>query len=80
MTTQRDTDAARNAALDNLDTYWGQLYDLAVTADGWVAKRLDNKRSLVAGNAAELRALITADHATGPVHRDLGPDARKRAS
>jgi hypothetical protein len=62
---------ARAAALDDLDWHWGEAYDLAVTKAGWVAKRLDNGRSLVAGSPAELRALITADYAATPVSRDL---------
>ena len=40
----------RQAALDWLDGCWGEDYDLAVTAAGWVAKRLDNGRALVADN------------------------------
>ena len=52
---------ARAAALNDLDGRWGEAYDLAVTRDGWVARRLDNGRSLVASCAAELRALIAAD-------------------
>ena len=52
---------ARAAALNDLDGCWGEAYDLAVTAAGWVAKRLGNGRALVAGSPAELRALIAAD-------------------
>jgi hypothetical protein len=67
--------AARNAALGDLDTHWGELYDLAVTHDGWVAKRLDNNRSLLAATAGELRAMITADHGSEPVRCHRCPDA-----
>jgi hypothetical protein len=58
---------ARVAALDDLDFHWGESYDLAVTRAGWVAKRLDNGRALVAGSPAELGELITADYTAQPV-------------
>jgi hypothetical protein len=56
------------------------MYNLAVTRDGWIAKRLDNNRSLVAESPVELCVLITADYAAGPVQRDLCPAAIKQAS
>jgi len=62
---------AREAALNDLDWDWGGAYDLAVTRAGWVAKRLDNGRFLVAGSPAELRILIVADYAAAPVPRDV---------
>ena len=71
---------ARAAALNDLDGRWGETYDLAVTGDGWVAKRLDNGRSLVAASPAELRALIVADYAATPVPRHLPGDPARRAS
>ena len=49
------------SALDRLDACWGDDYDLAVTAAGWVAKRLDNGRALVAANPGKLHMLIAAD-------------------
>ena len=51
----------RQAALNRLDRCWGEDYDLAVTAAGWVAKRLDNGRALVAANPGKLHMLIAAD-------------------
>ena len=60
---------AREAALNDLDRDWGQAYDLAVTAAGWVAMRLDTGRFLVATSPGVLRALIVADYAAVPVPR-----------
>lgn len=71
---------AREAALDDLDWHWGEAYDLAVTGAGWVAMRLDNGRSLVAGGPAELRSLIVADYAATPVPRDLPAESVGTAS
>ena len=59
--------ADQRAALDRLDWRWGQDYDLAVTAAGWVAKRLDNGRALVAANPRKLHMLIAADAGISPV-------------
>lgn len=70
MHQQPQAQAARNAELDDLDTRWGDLYDLAVTRDGWVAKRLDNNRPLLAGTPAELRRKIVADYNAQPVPRE----------
>jgi hypothetical protein len=55
----------RQAELDKLDQLWGGDYDLAVTSAGWVAKRLDNGRALVAANPGKLHMLIAAD--AGPL-------------
>jgi hypothetical protein len=52
----------RQAELDKLDQLWGEDYDLAVTRAGWVAKRLDNGRALVAANPGKLHTLIAADN------------------
>jgi hypothetical protein len=49
------------AELSWLDSQWGELYDLAVTAAGWVAKRLDNGKALVADSPGKLQALIASD-------------------
>jgi hypothetical protein len=68
--------AYRQAELDELDRRWGQDYDLAVTAAGWVAKRLDNGRALVAANPGELHMLIAADSGTLHVRGDCGEPAR----
>lgn len=57
-------------ALDQLSWNWGEMYDLAVTRSGWVAKRLDNGRALVAGGPDGLRELIIADYAAEPVSRE----------
>jgi hypothetical protein len=68
-------------ALDDLDWHWGEVYDLAVTRAGWVAKRLDNNRALVADSPEGLRDLIWADYAAEPVSRDCCRDlAAGRAS
>ena len=53
--------AARATALRDLDSRYGQAYDLAVTRAGWVAKRLDDNRALVADSPEELRRKIEAD-------------------
>jgi hypothetical protein len=52
----------QHSALEHLDERWGETYDLAVTRASWVAKRLDNGRSLVASGPDELRGLIMADY------------------
>jgi len=62
--------ATMRIALDNLSWQWGEAYDIAVTRAGWVAKRLDNGRALVAAGPDELRAALTADYAACPVPRD----------
>ena len=59
--------ADRQAGLNWLDSQWGEDYDLAVTAAGWVAKRLDNGNALVADGPRKLHALIAADQAVVPV-------------
>jgi hypothetical protein len=66
--------AARNAALADLDFHWGGAYDVAAGAGGWMARRRDDGRPLVAGSPDELRALILADYSARPVPRDLRPD------
>jgi hypothetical protein len=70
MHQQAQAQAARNAELGDLDARWGDLYDLAVTRDGWIAKRLDNNRPLLAGTPAELRRKIVADYNAQPVPRE----------
>ena len=80
MTATAEVRKARQAALNDLDWHWGESYDLAVTRAGWVAKRLDNNRALVAGSPEELRALILADYTAEPVARDRRSDAIRRAS
>ena len=68
-TAEAETRKAREAALNDLDWNWGEAYDLAVTAAGWVAMRLDTGRFLLASSPGELRALIVADYAAVPVPR-----------
>jgi hypothetical protein len=68
--------AYRQAELDELDEHWGEYYDLAVTSAGWVAKRLDNGRALVASNARKLQTLIAADSGASPARSDCGEAAR----
>ena len=53
--------------LNWLDSQWGEDYDLAVTAAGWVAKRLDNGNALVADTPGKLQALIASDQSKGRV-------------
>lgn len=64
-------------ALDDLDKHWGAACDLAVTRSGWLAKRLDNNRALVASDPDGLRELIWADHAAESVSRE--PVSRSEA-
>jgi hypothetical protein len=47
--------------LNWLDSQWGEDYDLAVTAAGWAAKRLDSGNALVADSPGKLQALIASD-------------------
>jgi hypothetical protein len=63
--------AARIAALRDLDFHWGGAYAIGIGEDGWVARRLDDGQPLVAGSPEELRALIVADYSAQPVPRDL---------
>ena len=60
---------ADRAALHDLDQHWGEAYSIAVTSSGWVAKRLDNGRALVASGPGGLRELIVADSTAEPVPR-----------
>jgi hypothetical protein len=64
---------ADQVALHDLDHHWGQAYDIALTGAGWVAKRLDNGRALVASGPEGLRDLIVADYDAEPVTGDLPP-------
>ena len=61
------TTADRQAGLNWLDAQWGGDYDLAVTAAGWVAKRLDNGNALVADSPWKLHELIATDQDVVPV-------------
>lgn len=60
-------------ALDQLDFDWGEVYELAITRAGWVAKRTDNLRALVAATPSELRVKILADYQAEPVPREVAP-------
>jgi hypothetical protein len=62
---------ADRAALNDFDHHWGEAYDLAVTRAGWVAKRLDNGRALVASGPEGLRQQIWADYGADPVPRNF---------
>jgi hypothetical protein len=64
------------AALNDLDYHWGEVFDLAVTRAGWVAKRLDNGHALVASGPDGLRGLILADYSAQPVPREAFVAAR----
>jgi hypothetical protein len=68
--------AYQQAELDRLDRLWGEDYDLAVTSAGWVAKRLDNGRALVAANPGKLHTLIAADHGRLQISGDCTESAR----
>jgi hypothetical protein len=59
--------AKRQAGLNWLDAQWGEDYDLAVTAAGWVAKRLDNGNALVADSPGKLHVIIAADQGKAPI-------------
>ena len=63
--------ASQVEALDHLSRRWGEACDIAVTRAGWVAKRLDNGRALVAASPEELHTMIQADYEAEPVPRDL---------
>jgi hypothetical protein len=63
--------AEQAASLQDLGWHWGEIYDIAVTRAGWVAKRLDNHRALIASGPDELRELIWTDYAAEPVPRDV---------
>jgi hypothetical protein len=71
----RSAEAAREAALRDLRFHWGGAYHVGAGTDGWVAKRRDDGRPLVAGSPDELRTLILADYSAQPVPRDLRPDS-----
>ena len=58
--------AARAAALRDLDSRYGEAYNLAVTRAGWVAERLHDNRALVADSPEELRRKIEADAGASP--------------
>lgn len=73
------TEQAR-AALEDLSWHWGTAYDIAVTKAGWVGKRLDNGRSLVAVSPCGLRELIVADYTAKPVSRGCRAEQTRRAS
>jgi hypothetical protein len=70
--------ADRQAGLNWLDSQWGEVYDLAVTAAGWVAKRLDNGNALLADDPRKLHMLIAADEGTAPVACVLSGSAEDR--
>ena len=59
--------AGRDEALRDLDSRCGEAYDLAVSRAGWIAKRLDNDRSLVANSPEKLRQKIEADVWASPI-------------
>ena len=49
-------------------------FTTTLTRAGWVAKRLDNDRALVADSPEGLRELIWADYEAEPFSRDCCPD------
>lgn len=56
---------AGQTALRDLDERWGEAYDIAITRAGWIAKRLDDGRPLVASGPEGLCELIRADDTAG---------------
>jgi len=57
------------AELEDLRWHWGGAYEITEGSGAWRAVRADNQVALVAGSAAELRALIADDYARRPVPR-----------
>jgi hypothetical protein len=71
--------AAVDLALVYLRWQWGEFYEIRRSPGVWRARRRDSRTFLVAGNAAELRAVIVADYTAQPVARigraeDRGPE------
>lgn len=60
-------------SLDDLTWHWGSAYAISQPArDRWLAQRRDDRSTLVAASADELRDLILADYKRCPVPRDHG--------
>ncbi len=57
------------AALDELDFYWGDVYDLAFSRSKWVARTYNGSRTLLADSPGELSRLIEADYRAHPLPR-----------
>lgn len=60
---------SRTAALNDLSFYWGDVYDFVFSRAKWVARTLDDGRTLLADNPEELRQLVEADYEAHPVPR-----------
>lgn len=69
MTTVTIQTPQRAAALDDLDFYWGDLYDFAFSRARWTARTRDGSRTLLAGSPEELRRLIEAHQEAHPLPR-----------
>ena len=61
---------ATGDALADLQWNWEGAYQIAGSADRWVARRADDGRLLVASNPEELRGLLIEDYTAHPVPRD----------
>src|SRR5579875_1833176 len=57
------------AALDDLDFYWGDVYDFTFSRSKWVARTDNGSRTLLADSPGELFRLIDADYRAHPVPR-----------
>jgi hypothetical protein len=61
--------------LEELRYHWGGAYVITCPApDLWLAQRRDNRATLRAGSAGELRDMIEDDYATKPVPREIAPE------
>src|SRR5579875_3836175 len=59
----------RTTVLDDLDFYWGDVYDFVFSRAKWAARTLDGSRTLLADNPKELRELVEADYEAHPIPR-----------
>ncbi len=59
----------RAAVLDDLDFYWGDIFDFAFSRAKWTARTRDGDRTFLADSPEELRGLIETDHEAHPVPR-----------
>lgn len=62
---------ATGDALADLQWNWEGAYQIAGSADRWVARRVDDGRLLVASNPEELRGLLIEDYTAQPLSREV---------
>jgi hypothetical protein len=60
-------DEHRDRALADLRWHWDTAYEISEVLGVWRAVRLDNGRTVIAGDPEELRALIIRDYTRDPV-------------